>query len=71
MKGGRFANILAKIQFSAIFICKILAEKWSTQLYRALYVDAMLVSIGMGTIIAPGNQKKMKVIAFDVRERNL
>ena len=30
----------------------------------------MLVSIGMGTIIAPGNQKKIKVIAFNVRERN-
>ena len=62
MKGGRFANIVAKIQLSAIFICKLLAEKWSTQLYRALYGDAMLVSIRMNTIIAAGNQQKIKVI---------
>ena len=51
-------NNLAKNQVSAISIRALFAEVWSTQIFRALYGDAMLVFIRMGTNLAAGNQRK-------------
>ena len=50
MKGNKYAKTLAKIQVSAIL------RMWD--IYRALYGDATLLPIRMGTNMAAQNQQK-------------
>ena len=58
MKGGEYPNSLAENQVCAILPNKQDTEECLTQIYRALYGDAMLVSLMRGTNIAAGNQQK-------------
>ena len=57
MKGGEYPNGLAKNQVCAILPNKQDTEECLTQIYRALYGDAMLVSLMRGTNMAAGNQQ--------------
>ena len=45
MKEGKYTKTLAKILVGAIFTCEILGEMVIYLIYRALYGDAMFVSL--------------------------
>ena len=42
-------------------------RKWFTQIYRALYADAMLELIRMSSNMADGNQQKHLLPSFDTK----
>ena len=46
--------------------CSFIGPK-ETRIYRALYRDAMLVPIRMGTNMAAGNQQKHLSLSFDTK----
>ena len=57
MKGGK---ALVKIQVSAVFhIWDIQRKDWFTQIYRALFGNAISVPMWMGTNMAAGNQQSL------------
>ena len=56
-------NNLAKNGVSANFHSRY-SQKCVTQIYRALYGDAMLVPIQMGTNMAAGNEQKHLSLSF-------
>ena len=58
MKEGKYTKALAKIQVGAIFHAREIFENLFTDIYRALYGDAMLVPMRMVTNIDAGNQQK-------------
>ena len=60
MKGGTYTKTLAKIQVRGIFSYTRYPKKCSTQTYRDLYKDAMLVltRTWMSSNMAEGNQQK-------------
>ena len=53
-----------------IFSCKM-SEKRFTQIYTALYGDAMLMPMQMGTSMAAKNQQKHPSIGFAAKPWNL
>ena len=55
MKGGKYAKTLAKIQVTGISFTRY-RKKYSTQIYRDLYGDAMLELMRMSSNQADGNQ---------------
>ena len=63
MKKGKYADSLQDSGRSN-FSSPRYAEKYSTQIYRDLYGDAMLVPIRMGTNMAAGNQQKHLSLSF-------
>ena len=57
MKGGK---ALVKIQVSAVFhMIGIQRKDWFTQIYRALFWNAISVPMWMGTNMAAGNQQSL------------
>ena len=58
MKGGKYTKTLAKIWVEGIIRIRDIREKCFTQIYRALYGDAMLELIRMSSNMADGNQQK-------------
>ena len=61
---------LAKIQVSEFFHMRDFRRKDFSQIYRALYGDAMSVPIQMGTNMAAGNQQKHLSLSL-LRKREL
>jgi len=57
-------NNLAKNRVSAIFAFVRCSQKCVTQIYRALYGDAMLVPMRMDTNMAGGDQQKHLSLSF-------
>ena len=59
MKGGKYVKTHAKIRVKAIFRVR---DIW--RIYRALYGDATLMHIRVGTNMAAGNQQKHLSLSF-------
>ena len=59
MKGGKYTKTLAKI-----WVEGITRLRYFTQIYRALYGDAMLELIRMSSNMADGNQQKHLLLSF-------
>jgi len=57
-------NNLAKNQVSAIFLFACYSQMCVTQIYRALYGDAMLVPIRTGTNMMAGSLQKHLSLSF-------
>ena len=64
MKGGKYTKTLAKIWVEGIIRIRDIVRKWFTQIYRALYGDAMLELIRMSSNLADGNQLKHLLPSF-------
>ena len=65
MKGGKEVKVktLVKIQVTGISFTRY-RKKYSTQIYRDLYGDAMLELIRMSSNMADGNQQKHLLPSF-------
>ena len=59
MKGGKYKKTLAKIWVEGIIRIGDIRGNVFTQIYRALYGDAMLELIRMSSNMADGNQKHL------------
>ena len=63
MKGGKYTKTLTKIWVEGITRTRYL-RKCFTQIYRALYEDAMLELIRMSSNMADGKQQKHLLPSF-------
>ena len=64
MKGSKYTKTLAKIWVEGIIRIRDIRDKCFTQIYRALYGDAMLELIRMSSNMADGNQQKHLLPSF-------
>ena len=64
MKGGKYTKTLATIWVEGMIAQTRYPRKCFTQIYRALYGDAMLELIRMSSNMADGNQQKHLLPSF-------
>ena len=64
MKGGKYAETLAKIQVRGIFRVRDIGRKVLPKFIEICTGDAMLVLIRMSTNMADGNQQKHLLPSF-------